>query len=148
MQLLERRLHLHGIAIAILGIQPDRFLQELRELRAHPRDEPVVTRERPFERPLRQLAREQPVQHQAQGKHVRLELGASHGLFRRDVVDGARTGSLQRAQADLRETEVGELQLVTGKQDEVFRLDITVDDPVFVRVRQGRDRLAREVESP
>src|SRR5690606_7269153 len=112
----ERRIHLLRVAPAVGRVELDRLLEELDEGGAHPGAHALMARQRPRERPLRQRAREHAIQDEAAGKHVRLEFRAAHGLLGRDVVDGAGARGLQGAQADLRESEVGELQGVVREQ--------------------------------
>ena len=137
---------MYRVAIAIRRIQLDRLPEHLDEFRAHLRDQAFVSDHRPGKRPFRQLARQQPVQHQSEREDVGLKLGAAHGLLRRNVIDGAGARRLERTQADLGEPEVAELQLVTREQDVILGLDVTVNDLVLVGMREGCDSLAGQVQ--
>ncbi len=148
LQLLECRHHLHRIAITIRRVELDRLPQHFDEFRTYFGGQSFVTDHWPGKRPLGQLARQQPVEHQPQREHVGLEFRSAHGLFRRNVIDRTGAGRFQGAQADLRESEVAELQLVTRKQDEILGLDVAMDDLVLVRMREGGDGLARQVQRP
>ena len=87
-QPLEVGPHLDGIAVTLGRIELNGFLQQFYQLGTDARFELVVTRQRPFERPLGKRAREHAIQHEPHREHVGLELRPSHGLLRCDVVDG------------------------------------------------------------
>ncbi len=119
--------------------------QHLDEVWRHRATQALDTRWRPVVRPFRQRAGEHPVDHQPQSEDIGPKRRFSECLLRSQVPDRTRSGRRDRpgAQCDLGDTEIRQAHHVARKQKHVLRLDVTVDDSVFVRVRDGVEQLAR-----
>jgi hypothetical protein len=134
----EVGLHLNGVAITLARVQLNGFPENFDHLGSNPCCKPVVTDARPVKRPFRQLTREQPVQDESHREYVGLKLGTTHGLLRRNVVDSPRTGRFERPKAYLCKAKVRQFELVTGKQNEILRLDVAVDNSMAMTKRSSR----------
>ena len=92
--------------------------------------------------------RQELVQDDAEREDVAAAVhGRSGDLFRRHVVGRSQelAGRRQVRGGDLRDAEVGDLDLLVGRDDDVGRLDVAVDDPFAVgvvhRLRDLRDHV-------
>ncbi len=144
----KSRLHLHGIAVTFLGVELNCGLQNLDKLRPNARGQFVMTFQWPFEWPLGQPTRQQPVNDKPERKHVRLKLRPAHRLFGGYVINRSRARGLQCSKIQFRKSEIGQLQLVVRKQDEILWLDIAMNNLVLMCVRHRSQCLTCQVQRP
>ena len=72
---------------------------------------------------------EQAVENQSHREDVGSKRGLAHGLLRRHVADGTAAGALHRPARHQGDAEIGQPQRVVRKKNQVFRLDVAMDDP-------------------
>lgn len=142
----EGSLHLHGIAVTFPGVELNRGLQNLGKLRPNPRGQFVMTLQWPFEGPFGKPTRQQSVNDKPERKHVRLKFRPAHRLFGRYVIDRSRARGFQCTKIQFREPEVGQLQLVVRKQNEILWLDVAMNDLVLMSMRHRSQCLTGQVE--
>ena len=102
---------------------------------------------------VRGLERQPPGEHPEEQYAERVDVGRrrdgqSLDLLRRDVRGGSEHGAgggQARRAAELREPEVGDLRVTRGGEEHVRGLEVAVDDPALVSMREPGGDLAGEL---
>ena len=102
-----------------------------------------MTRRRPVERPLRERPGEHSINQQAHRKYVRAERHLPERLLGCDVTDRTLPGAHDGpgSQSNPGNAEIRQTNMAVGKQDYVVWLDVAVNDPSFVSIRQRVEQL-------